>query len=135
MNDEYFDTRSHDELVKIIADLEANAQIRESDWRRLFNRKNELEAENERLRAENNWIIGLREGMKHVVREYVKVLKENKRLRAELARIKPSWNEAPEWATALQIESAWTGFTFMFGERHVEDEVVFSEYIRRPEDK
>jgi len=28
---------------------------------------------------------------------------ENDRLRAELARIKPSWDDAPEWATTLYI--------------------------------
>ena len=28
---------------------------------------------------------------------------ENTRLRAELARIKPSWDDAPEWATTLYI--------------------------------
>ena len=29
------------------------------------------------------------------------VMDENVRLRAELARIKPSWDDAPDWATAL----------------------------------
>ena len=36
---------------------------------------------------------------------------ENERLRAELARIKPSWDDAPEWATHLSLRRApwvWT---------------------------
>ena len=41
----------------------------------------------------------------------VKYRDENERLRAELARIKPSWDDAPEWATHLSLRRApwvWT---------------------------
>ena len=33
--------------------------------------------------------------------EYDALAEEITRLRAELARIKPSWDDAPDWATAL----------------------------------
>jgi len=47
-------------------------------------------------------------------------------LRAELALIKPSWDDAPEWATER--------ITFILSKRNIEDTIVHSEYIRRPKD-
>ena len=89
MNDEDITKRSRHELAKIIADLEANAQIRESDWRRLFNRKNELEAENERL---SNVVLANRQAEVMLVIEETaakfleveKLREENERLRATI---------------------------------------------------
>jgi len=44
--------RERNELSRQVSEMESYAQIRESDWLRLFNRKNELEEENVKLRAE-----------------------------------------------------------------------------------
>ena len=60
------------------------------------------------------------------IQEIDRLNKENERLRAELARIRPSWDDAPEWATER--------ITFILSKRNIEDTIVHSEYIRRPKD-
>ena len=100
-----------------------------------------LREENEQLRAELEeqqsemlWIYGLRDATKYAMNCYVAEIKECNRLRAELARIKPSWDDAPEWATALQVESAWNGVAVILGKQHIEEDIIYSEYINRPKD-
>ena len=45
-------------------------------------------------------MMSLNTGYHSLYAENQKLLEENEKLRAELARIKPSWGDAPEWATA-----------------------------------
>ena len=68
------------------------------------------------------------------IQEIDRLNKENEHIRAELARIKPSWDDAPEWATALQVESAWNGVAVILGKQHIEEDIIYSEYINRPKD-
>ena len=41
------------------------------------------------------------ENLNEIIDRVKEVVEENDRLRAELARIKPSWDDAPEWANHL----------------------------------
>ena len=41
--------------------------------------------------------------------EIGRLREENDSLRAELARIKPSWDDAPEWADELVLSTEWLG--------------------------
>ena len=60
--------------------------------------------------------------------EYDALIAEIAQLRAELAAIKPSWNDAPDWATIWYIECGWAG------NKPGVEEPYYSNTERRPED-
>jgi hypothetical protein len=68
------------------------------------NQIDELRRENEQLRAESQYIAATAIGYE---KSLVSSNDENDRLRAELARIKPSWDDAPEWAVKRIVHSQW----------------------------
>ena len=50
---------------------------------------------------------------------YYDLLAENKRLRAELAALKPSWDDAPEWAEYLALDYESTCFVWQWRESQI----------------